>query len=290
MADSTGGSSAARGALDDPREDEQRGFFGRILGALNPEDTDAAAQPAGATLVGTLPGLANLRKLRVEDVAIPKAEIIAVPLDVNRDELVRVFRESGFSRLPVYAETLDRPLGMLHLKDLALTYGFNGNGHEIDLQPLLRPVLYVPPSMPLAVLLQKMQSERRHMALVIDEFGGVDGLLTIEDLVEQVVGEIEDEHDTDEAEPWQLERPGVYLAESRAPLSEFEAEIGLQLVDPEEAEEIDTLGGLVFMLAERVPARSEVIDHPAGVSFEVLDADGRRIKRLRVRLASARAS
>ncbi len=288
MGDTTGGSSAARGALDDPRDNEQRSFFGRLFGALTPEDEEAAAA-IGAELQGTLPGIANLRKLRVEDVAIPKAEIAAVPLDVARDELVRVFRDSGFSRLPVYVDTLDRPLGMLHLKDLALTYGFNGNSHDIDLEPLLRPVLFVPASMPLAVLLQKMQSERRHMALVIDEFGGVDGLVTIEDLVEQVVGEIEDEHDTDDEDLFRLERPGVWLAEARTPLEEFEAEIGQQLADPEENEEVDTLGGLVFMLAERVPARAEVIEHPDGVSFEVLDADPRRIKRLRVRLPAAQA-
>lgn len=289
MGDTTGGSSAARGALDDPRDTEQRSFFGRLFGALTPEDEEAAAALDGG-LQSTLPGIANLRRLRVEDVAIPKAEIAAVPLDVGRDELVRVFRDSGFSRLPVYVETLDRPLGMLHLKDLALTYGFNGNGHDIDLEPLLRPVLFVPASMPLAVLLQKMQSERRHMALVIDEYGGVDGLLTIEDLVEQVVGEIEDEHDTDEEELFRLERPGVWLAEARTPLEEFEAAAGLKLADPEENEDVDTLGGLVFMLAERVPARSEVIEHPDGVSFEVLDADARRIKRLRVRLPAAQAS
>jgi magnesium and cobalt transporter len=282
MGETTGGSSAARGALDDLRESDQRSFFGRLLGALSPDDETGAEMAKG--LEGTLPGLANLRRLRVEDVAVPKAEIAAVPLDVGRDELVRVFRDSGFSRLPVYVETLDRPLGMLHLKDLALTYGFNGNGHDIDLEPLLRPVLFVPASMPLAVLLQKMQSERRHMALVIDEYGGVDGLLTIEDLVEQVVGEIEDEHDTDEDELFRLERPGVYMAEARTPLDEFEAATGLKLVDPETTEEVDTLGGLVFMLAERVPARSEVIEHPGGVAFEVLDADARRIKRLRVRL------
>ena len=282
MGETTGGSSAARGALDDLRESDQRSFFGRLLGALSPDDETGAEMAKG--LEGTLPGLANLRRLRVEDVAVPKAEIAAVPLDVGRDELVRVFRDSGFSRLPVYVETLDRPLGMLHLKDLALTYGFNGNSHDIDLEPLLRPVLFVPASMPLAVLLQKMQSERRHMALVIDEYGGVDGLLTIEDLVEQVVGEIEDEHDTDEDELFRLERPGVYMAEARTPLDEFEAATGLKLVDPETTEEVDTLGGLVFMLAERVPARSEVIEHPCGVAFEVLDADARRIKRLRVRL------
>ena len=288
MGDTTDGSSAAQGALEDPREAEQRGFFGRLFGALTPEDEDD--DTAGTMLKGALPGLANLRKLRVDDVSIPKAEIAAVPLDVARDELVRVFRESGFSRLPVYLDTLDRPLGMLHLKDLALTYGFNGNSKQIDLEPLLRPVLFVPPSMPLAVLLQKMQSERRHMALVIDEFGGVDGLLTIEDLVEQVVGEIEDEHDTDEEALFAEERPGVWLAEARTPLEDFEGAIDMKLTDPEEIEEVDTLGGLVVMLAERVPAKSEVIDHPDGLSFEVIDADARRIKRLRVRLPSAQAA
>lgn len=289
MGDTTGGSSAARGAPDDPRDDEQRGFFGRIFGVLSPEDDIDQALP-GAGLAGTLPGLANLRRLRVDDVAVPKAEIAAVPVDISRDDLVRVFRESGFSRLPVYRDTLDRPLGMLHLKDLALNYGFNGNSQGMDLEPLLRPVLFVPPSMPLAVLLQKMQSERRHMALVIDEFGGVDGLVTIEDLVEQVVGEIEDEHDTDEEKFFHPERPGVYLAEARTPLSEFEAEIGMKLAEPDTEEEVETLGGLVFMLAERVPARAEVIDHPDGVSFEVVDADARRIKRLRVRMPAAQAS
>ena len=288
MGDTTDGSSAAQSALEDPRDAEQRGFFGRLFGALTPEDDTDEAD--GTLLKDTLAGLANLRKLRVDDVAIPKAEIAAVPLDVARDDLVRVFRVSGFSRLPVYLDTLDRPLGMLHLKDLALTYGFNGNSHDIDLEPLLRPVLFVPPSMPLAVLLQKMQSERCHMALVIDEFGGVDGLLTIEDLVEQVVGEIEDEHDTDEEALFTQERPGVWLAEARTSLEEFEAEIGMKLAAAEDTEEVDTLGGLVFMLAERVPARSEVIDHPDGVSFEVIDADARKIKRMRVRLPSAQTA
>lgn len=284
MDETTGGSAAAPGALDDPQETEARGFFGRILGALSQDDDISSG------LKRALPGLAGLRRLRVEDVAVPKAEIVAVPLDVGREELVRVFRDSGFSRLPVYVDTLDRPLGMLHLKDLALTYGFNGSADDLDLEPLLRPVLFVPASMPLAVLLQKMQTDRRHMALVIDEYGGVDGLLTIEDLVEQVVGAIEDEHDSDEVELFRLERPGVYVAEARTPLEDFEAATGVVLSDPDLSEEVDTLGGLVFMLAERVPARAEVIEHPGGVAFEVLDADARRIKRLRVRLPAARAS
>jgi magnesium and cobalt transporter len=153
---------------------------------------------------------------------------------------------------------------------------------------MLRPLLFVPPSMTIGVLLSKMQAERRHMALVIDEYGGVDGLVTIEDLIEQVIGEIEDEHDVDEGTYWSIESTGCYLALSKTPLDDFEAEIGMSLTDHEDVdeEEIDTLGGLVFMLAGRVPARGEVVPHPDGPEFEVIDADPRRIKRLRVRLGS----
>jgi magnesium and cobalt transporter len=143
--------------------------------------------------------------------------------------------------------------------------------------------------MPIGVLLTKMQTERRHMALVIDEYGGVDGLVTIEDLIEQVIGQIEDEHDTDDAASFTREKSGCYLALARTPLDEFEAEIGLRLTEHDDIdeEEIDTLGGLVFMLAGRVPARGEVVRHPEGIDFEVVDADPRRIKRLRVRLPGA---
>ena len=174
--------------------------------------------------------------------------------------------------------------GFVHLKDFALKYGFNGVGNEFEIAPLLRPLLYVPPSMPIGVLLQKMQTERMHLALVIDEYGGVDGLVSIEDLIEQVVGEIEDEHDVAEGRFWTLEKPGIYLTRARTPLDEFETELGFKLLDGEDEEEIDTLGGLVFMLSGRVPARGEVVQHESGAEFEVVDADPRRIKRLRVRL------
>jgi magnesium and cobalt transporter len=226
----------------------------------------------------------NLRRMRVDDVYVPKADIISVPEDIAQDDLVKVFRDSGLTRLPVYRETLDTPLGMVHLKDFALRHGFNGGGPEFDLGSLLRPVLFVPPSMPIGVLLTKMQAERRHLALVIDEYGGVDGLVTIEDLIEQVIGEIEDEHDVDEDKHWIREKPGQYLVQAKAPLDAFQAEIGIDLTASEEVdgEEIDSLGGLVFMLAGHVPTRGEVIDHPAGIEFRVIDADPRRIKRLRV--------
>ena len=301
MNDSQTGSGAARGAQEeeDPSSGngEQRGFLGRLMGALSPSEegdfhgSDPHSLERGMRRV--LPGLANLRRLRVEDVSVPKAEIVAVALDVGRDELISVFRESGFSRLPVYAETLDRPAGLLLLKDLVLAHGFAGNGQAgaegLDLESLLRPLLFVPPSMPLAILLQKMQAERTHMALVIDEYGGVDGLVTIEDLVEQVVGEIEDEHDTDEEGYLIEERPGCYVAQARTPLGDFEGETGFDLTRDIDDEEIDTLGGLVFLLIGRVPTRGEVIAHDSGARFEVLDADPRRIKRLRVLLPHSAA-
>ncbi|WP_372890797.1 hemolysin family protein [Rhodosalinus sp.] len=283
-------SSAAHGAQDDPPQSPDGGLWRRLLDALNPAGDEDTPDEEGAD--GTpadrrqTHGLVNLRRLRVEDVAIPKAEIVAIPDSVTRDELVGVFRESGLTRLPVYHGTLDTPVGMLHLKDFALKHGFNGDGQDVDIGALLRPLLYVPPSMPIGVLLTKMQSERRHMALVIDEYGGVDGLLTIEDLIEQVVGEIEDEHDTDEDALWVREKAGCYLAQARTTVEEFEQEIGIDLSGAEgiDSEEIDTLGGLVFMLSGRVPARGEVVEHPTAVEFEVVDADPRRIKRLRIRV------
>lgn len=281
MGDTTDGSRAAQRALEDQTETETRGLFGRLFDALTPDDEDG---PERALALGqTLPGLANLQRLKVQDVAIPKAEIVALERGADLADIVAQFRESGYSRIPVYDDTLDNPLGLLLLKDLALRYGFNGN-HGIDLGAILRPILYVPPSMPLSVLLRKMQAERTHFALVIDEYGGVDGLVTIEDLLEQVVGEIEDEHDTDEEADVIRETPASYLANARAPLSELEKALGFALTDKEEDEEIDTLGGLVFLLSGRVPVRGEVITHPSGLEFEVIDAEPRRVRRLRVHL------
>jgi magnesium and cobalt transporter len=280
---------------EDPDRSAPRGLIGRLLGAFtndgaSQDDTGGDADSNGRSYQKSAPGLGNLRRLRVYDVAIPTVEIAAVPADITRDDLVAVFKETGMTRLPVYDGTLDHPVGLIHLKDFALTHGFNGGGHDFDLKTILRPLLYVPPSMPLSVLMQKMQTERVHMALVIDEYGGVDGLLTIEDLIEQVVGEIEDEHDTADPALFREEKPGVYVAQARTPLDEFEAAVGRKLVDAEDEEEVDTLGGLVFMLIGRVPARGEVIPHPSGAEFEVVDADPRRIKRLRVRLPDSTAA
>lgn len=293
-------SIAAQRAQDDPlpsrpdpsgQDDKPRGFFARLFGSDDSQaETDIAqgdvlvATEARHKTNGHVVGLSALRRLRVEDVAIPRAEITAVPADISLKDLVHVFRESGNTRLPVYDDTLDNPLGMVHLKDLSLRHGFNGEAPDFKLTSMLRPLLYAPPSMPIGVLLQKMQTERKHMALVVDEYGGVDGLLTIEDLIEQVVGEIEDEHDVEEDRLWTREASGSYLVFPRAPLAEFEAETGILLSDADADEEIDSMGGLVFVLTGRVPARGEVIPHPSGAEFEVVDADARRIKRLRLRL------
>lgn len=270
------------------------GILTRILGAFSsskpqraPDETHGAA--AGETRDMAQLGLSNLRRLRVDDVSIPLADISAVPIDIDKDALVEAFRTSGFSRLPVYKGTLDHPQGLVLLKDLALQHGF-GAGGRFSLRKLLRPVLYAPPSMPAAVLLQKMQRDRVHMALVIDEYGGVDGLVTIEDLIETVIGEIEDEHDEDEGALWKQEKDGVFTAQSIAPLDEFEAAIGMTLRSSEDDEDIDTLGGLVFVRVGRVPTRGEIIPHESGAEFEVMDADPRRIKRLRVRLPGFAAS
>lgn len=288
MNDSLSGSEAARSALEepDPSSDSngQRGLIGRLIYALASPETQSEKDLAfDASVRQVLPGLTNLRRLRVADVAIPKAEIVAVPVDISRDDLIAVLRDSGFSRIPVYCETLDKPLGLLLLKDLVLRLGFDVSDAEMDLEPLLRPILFVPPSMPLIVLLQKMQTERTHMALVIDEYGGVDGLVTIEDLLEQVVGDIDDEHDTEDEGLWTEERPDVWLVKARAELDDVEKLLGIDLTEGVTDEDVDTLGGLVFVLLGRVPVRGEVIAHPSGAEIEVLEADPRRVKRLRLR-------
>ena len=273
---------------------QSRGFLGRILGAFGggdaePEVSDAGDKGASLPASG-VPGMVNLRRMRVDDVAVPKVEIVAAPASATLPELVEMFREHGFSRIPVFRGTLDSPLGMIHLKDLALKYGFGADTPvKFAMRPMLRPLLYVPPSMPIGVLLQQMQKDRIHMALVIDEYGGVDGLVTIEDLIEQVIGEIEDEHDEAEGEPWVAEKPGQWLIQAKAPLEELEQETGLRLAPGEEDEDVDTLGGLIFMLTGRIPLRGEVIPHDSGAEFEIVDADPRRIKRVRLRMPTVNA-
>ena len=265
---------------------------------------------------------------RVEDVMVPRADIIAVEESQPLRELLRMFEDAGVSRIPLFHETLDDPRGMVHIKDLfgwlmaeagqmhsgepcaarpspealreisangaaraegppvrapeELHLGRCDLSRPITVARVRRPVLYVPPSMPAMNLLIRMQTTRIHMALVVDEYGGTDGLVTIEDLVEQIVGDIEDEHDEAEAAHIVSDPKLGLLASARTPVRELDAHFGIKLLTAEEEEDIDTLGGLVFAIVGRVPARGELIRHASGLEFEVLDADPRRVKKLKI--------
>jgi len=228
--------------------------------------------------------LANILKQRHQtayDIMVPRADIVAVDVRTGLDALVRTMSEAGHSRVPVYRETLDDVLGLVHIKDLV---PYVGGKDDFDLESMLRKALFIAPSMPVLDLLLEMRQSRVHMALVVDEFGGIDGLITIEDLVEEIVGEIEDEHDVSEGPKLVLNRDGSLIADSRATVEDFEELVGPVLSDEERENDIDTLGGLVFSLAGRVPSRGELVQHPhSGISFEVMEADPRRIRRLRIR-------
>lgn len=287
----------SRAELQDQDGNRQRGFLARLLGFSSSGETDEESPPETVELVSELALMRNIRTMRgqrVDDIMIPRADIAAIEATASLEELTAAFREGAHSRLPVYRETLDDPIGFIHVKDVALARGFAPES-GVDASPLpdfriedyIRQMLVVPPSMLTARLMQRMQQRRIHMALVVDEYGGVDGLVTIEDLVEQIVGDIEDEHDEADEEAWRKEADGVYISTARAELAAFEADAGVDLLPDDLDEEVDTLGGLVFMLTNRVPERGEVISHPDGHEFEVIDADPRRIKRLRVRLNTA---
>jgi CBS domain containing-hemolysin-like protein len=232
--------------------------------------------------------LANLLKfgeLRLKDVMVPRAAIIAVDETVPMNELVQLFREAQHSRLPMYRETLDDPTGLVHVKDvLALLQDAPGGGYrlpDVPIAGLRRPILFVPPSMRALDLLLKMQTSHTHLALVIDEYGGTDGLVSIEDIIEEIVGDIADEHDD---EPITLKREGdAFIADARMELEDFAEDAGIALPSPEDGEGVDSVGGLVVSYLGRVPQRGEIVEGPAGFVFEVLEADPRRVRRLRIR-------
>ena len=232
---------------------------------------------------------------RVSDVMTPRADIVALDISTCLDEVVARFVEVELTRLPIFRETLDDPVGVVHIKDVVKLVAPAARGEappwkEAVLHRIRREALYVPASMRTADLLVRMRAQRIHMALVIDEFGGTDGLVTLEDILEEVVGEIDDEHDEAET-PDLIERAGgVIEADARTPLEDLEARLGFKLQEEDDEEEgAETVAGLVTALAGRLPQRGEVIVHPAGVEFEITDADPRRIRRLRVRPTSAPA-
>jgi CBS domain containing-hemolysin-like protein len=224
---------------------------------------------------------------RIIDVMSPRADIIAVEIDTPLDALVRAFCDAGHSRLPIYRRDLDDPVGMAHIKDvLALVADPSRLAPgEAPLRRIKREVLYVPPSMRVTDLLVKMQALRVHMALVIDEYGGTDGLVTIEDLVEEIVGDINDEHDDTEQPVILARASGGWEADARVELEDFTRKTGVQFSS--EDEEVDTLGGLVASLAGRVPERGEVLSHPDGWDFEIVDADARKVRKIRIRKSLA---
>ncbi|MCJ2013813.1 hemolysin family protein [Methylobacterium sp. J-076] len=318
-----------------PRETLREGLEEALS---EPDESETGLSPLERAMLKNVLGL---HKVRVDDVMIPRADIVAVSNETNLGDLLKLFRTAGHSRLPVYGETLDDPRGMVHIRDLvdfiaakaepssrrppaARTVATPGEavagGEEpspaprprrpavrlprsldlgkVDLGTTLaaariqRPVLFVPPSMPAIDLLVRMQATRTHMALVIDEYGGTDGLISIEDLIEVVVGDIEDEHDVAEAKRVQrVEGEGdVFVADARTPLADVSEATGIDLIAAvgDMAEEIDTIGGMIVTLAGRVPSRGELITGPGDLEFEVLDADPRRLKRLRFQRGPAR--
>jgi CBS domain containing-hemolysin-like protein len=304
-----------------PPEGAREPWYERLLHLLHvkPRDSvrdeleDALAE-AGADPTfspyerAMLKNVLSFHRLRVDDIMVPRADIVAVSLDATLGDLLGLFRTEGHSRLPVYGETLDDPKGMVHIRDFLDYVAAHAEGGVspqgglaapnlggVDLSiPLaranvFRPVLFVPPSMPAIDLLVRMQATRTHMALVIDEYGGTDGLISIEDLVEAVVGDIEDEHDVHAALMIVRQEDGTYLADARASLEETTEALGVPVASEDMADDVDTVGGLIVTLAGRVPLRGELVTGPNGLEFEVLDADPRRVKRVRIHPAASPA-
>ncbi|WP_372003230.1 hemolysin family protein [Tistrella mobilis] len=246
------------------------------------EEEREALDPAERQLVTNV---LKLGDLTVEDVMVPRADIIAIEISTPIDAALHAMAEAGHSRLPVYRGTLDELVGMVHIKDVVGRLGETGT---LESPGLVREVLFEAPSRRVLDLLNRMRTTRIHLAIVVDEYGGTDGLVTIEDLVEQIVGEIEDEHDDLQQPRLEEVEDGVFEADARLDVEELEARLDRVLVDDDE--DVDTLGGLVFALTGRVPAAGETVEHPAGLVFEVLDADPRRIKRLRIRVTAPEAT
>ncbi|HEV2264187.1 MAG TPA: hemolysin family protein [Stellaceae bacterium] len=275
-----------------PRRGGLRGWLRRLRGdgdeppvSLRDEleeliEEHREAEPIDPEERALLTNILRLHEVAAADIMVPRVDIVALPVDMPFAEAAKQMAAHGHSRLPLYRETLDDVVGVLHIKDLLPHVAA---GTPVALDKIARKALFATPTLPVLELLKQMRASRIHLALVVDEFGGVDGLITIEDVIEEIVGEIEDEHD-EIARPRVVARPdGTLIADARAPLSELAARVKAPLLPPDRAEGIDTLGGLVFALAGRVPGRGEVIPHPAGFSLEVLEADPRRVKRLRIK-------
>lgn len=248
-------------------------------------DGEAAIDPNERLL---LSNVLKLRSVTAADIMVPRADIIAVEAATPVAEALALVVKEGHSRLPVYRETLDDVAGLIHIKDLAILAADQIRGESGArvsahlLTDLLRPVLFVSPAVRVLDLLLEMRLKRAHMAMVVDEYGGIDGLVTIEDVVEQIVGEIEDEHDADQAPELIAEPDGSLVADGRVAIMDFEERVGPVFSD-EERDANDTLGGLVTSLAGRMPSRGELVKHSSGIEFEVTESDPRLVRRLRIR-------
>lgn len=280
---------------DDRKEPPSRGVLGNLLKGLRRKTGDEAIREKIEELIDTpsdaqenpqaeserqlLLNILNVRDRKVRDLMVPRADIVAVEAEMALNELLALIALEGHSRLPVYRADLDDIIGMIHIKDLL---PFANRPQEFNLQQIVRDVIIVAPTMPVLDLLVEMRQSRRHMAMVVDEYGGIDGLVTIEDLVEEIVGDIEDEHDESVAPQLILKPDGSVMADGRLDLEELEKYTGV-LLEEDAHDNVDTLGGLLFFLAGRVPIRGEVVTHDNGVEFEVVEADARRVKRVRIR-------
>ncbi len=285
-ASADGGRAPRRGLISFfGRRRSEQGRLRSSIAALVQEAAEAPQQP------GELPELdrqeraliANVLRLRgttADDVMVPRADIVAMPAAIGFEAALALLRRENHSRLPVYGEQLDDVLGMVHIKDLM---AFSGEPETFRLRSILRQPLMIAPQMPVLDLLLQMRQRRIHLALVIDEYGGIDGLVTIEDLVETIVGDIADEHDEPAALMLVERHDGTFDVDARMEIEEFEARLGSVLTEEERSSDIDTVGGLVFMLAGHVPARGEVLTHSSGLEFRVLDADARHIRKVRVK-------
>ncbi|MHA1544339.1 MAG: hemolysin family protein [Alphaproteobacteria bacterium] len=242
-------------------------------------------EPLGIEGREMLMNVLKYNEQRAVDIMVPRADIGAFNVAGSFSDLVETFRKDGHSRLPIYRGSLDDVIGMVHVKDvMQVLGGKETNQKPPALEDIIRDVIVVPPSMRLIDLLKRMKTQRTHMAIVVDEYGGADGLVTIEDLVEQIVGEIEDEYDETSEPALTFIGAGVYEADARVEIDELEKVLGADFLSDALDETVNTLGGLVFTLEGRVPEIGEVLDHAAGFKFEIIDADPRRIKRVRIHL------
>lgn len=241
------------------------------------EDEDSPSVSAQEKML--LANILELRDLKTADVMIPRADIVAIDIDTSQKELLALLAEKQFSRIPVYRETMDHILGTIHIKDVLASLA---RGETVDIDSITREISIVSPAMPVLDLLLQFRESKKHMVLVVDEYGGIDGLVTINDIIESIVGEIDDEHDQDIQAEMKENEDGSVIADARVDIEDFEDRFG-KLLSEEERDESETLGGLVFFMAGRVPARGEVLTHDNGMVFEILDASPRRINRVCIR-------